>query len=79
MKLVVTGASGNVATEVIRQSLNIPEITSVIAVARRAVAAPSNLESTADVSKFHSVVVNDYDSYPDDVMKELAGVDACIW
>lgn len=79
MKLVVTGASGYVATEVIRQSLNIPKITSVIAIARRAVAAPSNPDSTADVSKLQSVVVSDYGSYPEDVMKQLAGADACIW
>ena len=79
MKLIVAGATGFVATEVIRQSLRNKSITSVIAVARRPVAAPSNLGPGADVSKLHSVTINDYDSYPDDAMKEFADADACIW
>lgn len=79
MKLIVVGASGFVATEIIRQSLSIPEITSVLAVARRPVSAPSNLKQGADVAKLHSVVIESYGSYPDAVMMQLAGADACIW
>jgi len=79
MKLIVAGASGFVATEVIRQSLSIPKITSVIAIARRPVSAPLNLGQGADASKLHSVVLDNYDSYPDDTTKQLAGADACIW
>ena len=79
MKLIVAGASGFVATEVIRQSLSIPKITSVIAIARRPVSAPSNLGHGADTTKLHSVVLDSYDTYPDDVKKQLAGADACIW
>lgn len=79
MKLIVAGASGFVATEVIRQSLSIPRITSVIAIARRPVATPSNLSKGADASKLHSVVLDSYGTYPDDVIKQLAGADACIW
>ena len=79
MKLIVAGASGFVATEVIRQSLSIPKITAVIAIARRPVATPSNLSKGADASKLHSVVLDSYGTYPDDVIKQLAGADACIW
>ena len=79
MKLIVAGASGFVATEVIRQSLSLPKITSVIAIARKPIAAPSNLGRGADASKLHSVVLDNYGSYPDDVKKQLAGADACIW
>lgn len=79
MKLIVAGASGFVASEVIRQSLSIPKITSVIALARHPVATPSNLGKGADASKLHSVVLDSYGSYPDDVIKQLAGADACIW
>lgn len=79
MKLIVAGASGFVATEVIRQSLSIPKITSVIAIARHHVSAPSNLRQSADVSKLHSVVLDSYGSYPDDVNMQLAGAEACIW
>ncbi|CAD6564827.1 MAG: hypothetical protein ASARMPREDX12_004449 [Alectoria sarmentosa] len=79
MKLIVAGASGFVATEVIRQSLSIPNITSVIAIARRPVSTPLNLGHGADASKLHSVVLDDYGTYPDHLNKQLAGADACIW
>jgi len=79
MKLIVAGASGFVATEVIRQSLSLPKITSIIALARRPVSAPSELGQGADASKLHSVVLDNYGSYPEDVKKHFAGADACIW
>ncbi|MCJ1473565.1 hypothetical protein MMC13_002216 [Lambiella insularis] len=79
MKLIVAGASGFVASEIIRQSLSIPQINTVIALGRRPVSTPSNLGRGAVASKLHSVVVEDYGSYTDDVIKQLAGADACIW
>ena len=79
MKLIVTGATGFVGTEVIRQSLHNPKITSVIALARRPVSTPSNLDQDADLSKLHSVTLKDYDVYSDEVKKHFAGADACIW
>ncbi|KAK4693336.1 hypothetical protein P7C71_g4045, partial [Lecanoromycetidae sp. Uapishka_2] len=79
MKLIVAGASGFVATEVIRQSLSMPKVTSVVAVARRPVSAPSNPGPDADTSKLHSVVLDDYGSYADEVTKHFASADACIW
>ena len=79
MKLVIAGATGFVATELIRQSLSIPKITSIIAMARHPVSTPSNLGPKADPSKLHSVIIEDYGSYPEEVMKQLAGADACIW
>lgn len=79
MKLVVAGASGFVATEIIRQCLESPKIFRVIALARRPVPAPPNLSSAADPSKLRSVVVVDYDVYSDEAKAQLAGIDACIW
>ena len=79
MKLIIAGATGFVATEIIRQSLSIPQITSVIALARRSVSPPSNPGKDADVSKLHSVVISDYEKYSDDVKKKFIGADACIW
>lgn len=75
MKLIVAGANGFVATEVIRQSLLRSDITSVVALARKAVSAPDG----PDASKLKSVVIEDYGSYPEEVRKEFAGADACIW
>jgi hypothetical protein len=79
MKLIVAGASGFVASEVIRQSLLRKEITSVVALARKPLLPPTNLPEGADVSKFRSVVVKDYGDYPDDVRKEFAGAGGCVW
>ena len=79
MKLIIAGATGFVGTELVRQSLQNPKVTSVIALARRPVPAPSNLNPGADASKLHSVTVKDYDGYPNEVKKQFAGADACIW
>ncbi len=79
MKLIIAGATGFVASELLRQSLCWPEITSVVAVARKEVSVPDQLGPGADASKLKSVVVRDYDDYPDEVRKEFAGADACIW
>ena len=76
MKLIITGATGFVASEVLRQALLLPSITSVVAVARTPVSAP---QGTPNSSKLKSVVVPDYGTWPEDVKKELAGADACIW
>ena len=79
MKLIVAGASGSVATEVIRQSLSVPRITSVVAISRRPISTPANLGQGADPSKLHNALVENYDTYSDDVKKQVAGAKACIW
>lgn len=75
MKLIVAGATGLVGSEIIRQSLEISEITSIIALARK----PIQIEESDHSSKLKSVVVSDYGDYPDHVKAALAGADACIW
>ncbi|KAI0884915.1 NAD(P)-binding protein [Annulohypoxylon maeteangense] len=79
MKLIISGATGFVAKEVIRQSLSRSEITSVVALARKPIAIPEKLADGADPSKLRSVVVKDYDHYSEEVKKEFAGASACIW
>ncbi|KAI9745725.1 MAG: hypothetical protein M1818_001261 [Claussenomyces sp. TS43310] len=79
MKLIVTGSTGFVATEVIRQALCNPAITSIVALARRATAVPQNAGPRADAAKLKSVVCEDFENYPESVKQELAGADACIW
>jgi dTDP-4-dehydrorhamnose reductase len=76
MKLIIVGGTGLVATELIRQSLAMPEITSVVAVARRAVELEENAVNKA---KFKSVLIKDYEEYPDTLRGEFAGANACIW
>lgn len=75
MKLIVAGATGLVGTEIIHQSLQIREITSVIALARR----PVKVQDGVDSSKLKSVIIKDYGEYSDEVKAEFSGADACIW
>jgi dTDP-4-dehydrorhamnose reductase len=75
MKIIIVGGTGLVATELIKQSLPMPEITSIVALSRR----PVYLEDAVNKPKFKSVVLRDYEEYPDSVKAELSGADACIW
>lgn len=77
MKLVVPGATGFLATEVIRQGLNRPEVTSLVAVSRKPIKTPH--VDAVSAAKLRQVIIEDYAEYPDDVKKELAGANACIW
>ncbi|RTE81619.1 hypothetical protein BHE90_003907 [Fusarium euwallaceae] len=79
MKVVVAGATGFVGTEVIRQAISHPKITSVIALARRETAVPEGSVSQADISKLKSVVCDDFINYPEHVKAEISDADACIW
>ncbi|KAK4151600.1 hypothetical protein C8A00DRAFT_17008 [Chaetomidium leptoderma] len=80
MKLIVAGSTGFVATEVIRQALSIPAITSIVALGRRPASEPQNTGPNADPTKLKSVILEDFGSeYPESVKKELSGADACIW
>ncbi|KAI0161296.1 NAD(P)-binding protein [Xylariaceae sp. FL1272] len=79
MKLLVTGASGYVGREVIRQSLSRREITSVVAVARSPITAPEKIDAGTDASKLKSLVIEDYEHYSAEVKKEFADANACIW
>lgn len=48
MKLIVAGATGFVGTEVVRQALRNPAVTSVVALARKPLLPPTNAGPSAD-------------------------------
>lgn len=77
MKLIVAGSTGFVGTEVIRQAINNPAVTSIIALARRQTDVPQ--DAGVNASKLKSVVCDNFDSYSDKVKNELRGANACIW
>lgn len=75
MKLIVAGSTGFVGTEVVRQALSHPAVTSVVALARRATPVPPDVNA----SKLKSTICEDFEHYSDSVKADLAGADACIW
>lgn len=75
MKLIIAGATGLLGTELLRQSLRNPAVTSVVALGRR----PASLPDGADAAKLKNVVVEDFGRYPEEAKREFAGADACIW
>jgi len=77
MKLVIGGSTGFVATEIIRQGLQNPAVTSIVALSRRETPAPADAGSAN--AKLKAVACNNFESYPDNVKKELEDADACIW
>ena len=79
MKLIIAGATGYVGTELIRQALSNPSVTSIVALGRRQTTLPDNLGPKADTAKFKPVVLEDFGKYTDDVKQQLAGADACVW
>jgi predicted chitinase len=79
MKLILAGSTGFVATELIRQALSNPSVTSIVGLARRGTAVPQITGPDADPSKLKSVVCDDFENYPESVKQELADADACIW
>ncbi|KAI9825397.1 MAG: hypothetical protein M1832_001127 [Thelocarpon impressellum] len=87
MKLILTGATGCIGQEVLRHCLKNPAVTSLVVLSRRALpdkAISEHDESelktvTHDASKLKTIILEDFSSYPDSVLLELAGADACIW
>jgi uncharacterized protein YbjT (DUF2867 family) len=74
MKLLLTGATGNIGKEALNQALVRPEVTSVVALTRR------NLP--ADVSanpKLKTLIIKDFSSWPADALEEMKDADAMIW
>ncbi|KAF4626949.1 hypothetical protein G7Y89_g11207 [Cudoniella acicularis] len=82
MKLILAGSTGHLATEIIRQALPNPAITSLICLARRNTTLPPNTSSGPNLSKFEnkfkSVICSNFTSYSEDVKKELEGAGGCI-
>ncbi len=73
MKVILTGSTGYIGSEVLAQCLNNPAITSIVALSRR------ELHDAAGNAKLKVVIMQDFAVYPQSVLEELDGADGCIW
>ena len=73
MKVILAGATGFIGSETLRQCLKSPSITSVVVLSRRSL--PESVTSNPKLK----VIMNDFTTYPDTVLEQLAGAEACIW
>lgn len=73
MKVIVTGATGFVGSEVVRKCIDRAEITSVIALGRRAID-----QELSKNEKVQVVINENMGTYPQEVLDQLKGAEACI-
>ncbi|KAH7400370.1 hypothetical protein BKA64DRAFT_723106 [Cadophora sp. MPI-SDFR-AT-0126] len=74
MKIILTGSSGFIGTEVLTQAISNPEITSIVALSRKSLP-----ESFTSNPKITLVIIEDFTSYTPDVLQKLEGAEGCIW
>ncbi|KAL2798612.1 hypothetical protein BJX66DRAFT_333976 [Aspergillus keveii] len=74
MKIILTGTTGFVGTEVLAQALANPHITSLIVLSRKPLP-----ESITANQKVTVKVLDDFLTYPDSLLDELEGAEGCIW
>ncbi|BCR93035.1 uncharacterized protein AKAW2_10081S [Aspergillus luchuensis] len=71
MKIILTGSTGFIGHEILTQCLRNPHITSIIALSQRPL--PTNNP------KLTVRLVDGFLTYPESLLQELRGAEACIW
>ncbi|PSR83816.1 hypothetical protein BD289DRAFT_435240 [Coniella lustricola] len=79
MKLIIAGSTGFVGTELVRQALLHPRITSVVALGRRETCIPAGVNSEDAKKKLIPIVSQDFGQHSDATKKVFEGAGAVIW
>ncbi|KAL9637101.1 MAG: hypothetical protein Q9164_002408 [Protoblastenia rupestris] len=74
MKIILAGSTGFIGREVLEQCLQTSSITAIIALSRRDLPL-----SASNNSKLKVVIMDDFLCYPESVLIEIKGAEACIW
>ena len=74
MRIIVTGGTGQIGSEVLRKCIETPDITKVFAITRR----PLQSELTAN-AKLVNIIHTDFSTYPESLFSQLSGAECCIW
>ncbi|KAL8292587.1 hypothetical protein RQP46_001199 [Phenoliferia psychrophenolica] len=80
-KVILTGATGTAGSEILRVLLLHPAITKVAVLSRRELPPhiiPAELQAAAE-AKVTLVIHKDFSEYPDEILSQLKGYDACVW
>ncbi|KAI0397575.1 hypothetical protein F5Y17DRAFT_414995 [Xylariaceae sp. FL0594] len=77
MKVLVVGATGLIGGECLRQCLSHPDVTSVVAFVRREL-DPSSY-SGMEAQKLTCVLIDDFLTWSDDILREHADAVGMIW
>ncbi|KAI4098501.1 MAG: hypothetical protein LQ339_006379 [Xanthoria mediterranea] len=75
MKILLTGPTGHIGSNVLQAALLHPAITSIIAFSRRQLPTPF----PDPQNKLQLIIQSDFTHYSDDVLEVCAGAEACIW
>ncbi|CAG8981133.1 hypothetical protein HYALB_00005848 [Hymenoscyphus albidus] len=81
MNLLLTGASGTIGSTILTQTLSNPHITSLILLVRRPLTnlALSTHQESGRKPEVKIIIMEGFNIYPDEVVDEIAGCEACIW
>ncbi|KIJ49850.1 hypothetical protein M422DRAFT_204432 [Sphaerobolus stellatus SS14] len=73
MHIVLTGATGTCGSAVLKHLLGEPRVTRISILSRRPISQTTGQE------KVNVIIHDDFTKYPDGVLEQLKGADACIW
>ena len=74
MKLIVAGATGFIGSEVLRQCIASPGVTSILVVSRREPA-----KELMASPKVKVILHEDFSEWPTSLLEQLEGAEGCIW
>jgi nucleoside-diphosphate-sugar epimerase len=75
MKIILAGATGFVGKALVQNCNKDSRITAIVALSRRDLPP----ELTANNDKVKVLIHQNFLEYPDSVLDELAGAEACLW
>jgi hypothetical protein len=73
MKVIITGATGQVGAQALNACIQDKAVTHIYTLTRRAL--PASITSP----KLTSIIHTDFTSYPETLLTQLSGSEACIW
>lgn len=74
MRIIITGATGFVGGEVVRQAIANERITHAFVLTRKPL--PDDISKSAKVTVIEN---KDFSTWPPDVLAQLVGAEGCVW